>query len=200
MPNAQVRQELSEFVMRSLAARRRDVLITYLDGHGKSGEYVAGVFAQENKIAAANICSQENVSVRLQAGNTKGEQISAVIVVDDIAATGQTLAQSMTDFAKSTLGVFQKSKAKLICCALYATPSASETILKQLRLIEAVHIDFRAGELIGARASAFGDESKLWASSDERDRAKALVVELGSRIVSVAGAARASVIDGSWSL
>ena len=103
-------------------------------------------------------------------------------MVDDIAATGQTLAKSLAGFAKSTLDAFQKSKAKLICCALYATPLASELILKQLRLIEAVHIDFRVGELIGASASAFGDESDLWTSSDERDCAKALVMELGGRI------------------
>jgi hypothetical protein len=121
------------------------------------------------------------VSSRLEAFNT-AEKISAVIVVDDIAATGQTLAKNLTDFAKSTLGAFEKSKAQLICCALYATASASELILDQLRLIEAVHIDFRVGELIGASASAFGDESTLWDSSDERDRAKALVMELGRRI------------------
>jgi hypothetical protein len=174
---AQVRQELSEFVMKSLADRRKDVLITYLDGHGKSGEYFASLFAEENRIAVSNICSAEKIAARLAQ-----EPISAVIVVDDIAATGQTLATRLTDFAVSTTGAFQRSETKLLCCALYATRFATERILKQLASLALMHIDFRVGEVIGENIIAFGDGSKLWSSADERDRARALVMQLGGRI------------------
>jgi hypothetical protein len=179
---AQLRRQLREFVMRSLADRRTDVLISYLDGHGKSGEYFASLLAEENRIAVSNICSQDKVIARLDTAADAGKPISAVVIVDDIAATGRTLADSVADFAVYTAPAFQRSDTKLLSCALYATRSAVDLILNRLNSLELTHVDFRAGEVLGAGASAFGDESTLWSSSDERDRARALVTELGARI------------------
>ena len=149
---AQVREQLNDFVMKSLADRRKD-------------EYFASLFAEENKIDVSNIVSQDKVAARLDAAADAEEPIAAVIVVDDIAATGRTFAKSIADFVVSTAHAFQRSETKLLCCALYATRSAAELILKQVRSLELMHVDFWVGEVIAASVSAFADESKLWSSS-----------------------------------
>jgi hypothetical protein len=177
-----IRVQLNEFVIRSQADRRNDVLVTCLDEHGKSGEYIASLFAEENRINVSNICSSEQIAARLEVAAASAKPISAVIVVDDIAATGRTLSDSLAKFAIENRDAFEKSSAKLLCCALFATRGAAERILARLKALELGNVDFRAGEIIGSAASAFAQESGLWINGDERERAKALATDLGARI------------------
>lgn len=178
----QLRKQLNEFVRRSLMDRRSDILITYLDGHGKSGEYISSLFAEENKIAVANICSSEKVAARLESASEAGKPISAVIVVDDVAATGRTLADSVLAFALSNGEAFLKFEAKLFICALYSTRDASDFIGRKLSSLELSYGDFRIGEVLGSAINAFSLDSTVWATPDDRERAKALVTNLGARI------------------
>jgi hypothetical protein len=55
-----IRQSLPEFIIRDLSDRRRDVLLTYVDGEGKSGQYYASQYAEENKISVECIKSPES--------------------------------------------------------------------------------------------------------------------------------------------
>lgn len=178
----QLSKQLDEFVRHSLADRRTDVLLTYLDGHGKSGEYITSLFAEVNKISVSQICSQVDVGARLIAAVEKGNPISAVIIVDDIAGTGRTLASSVGKFVAGTQVALRIGNTKILTCALYATRAATEHALASCRAIEHVECDFRAGEVLSQKSFAFSDESPLWANQDERERARALATDLGSRI------------------
>jgi hypothetical protein len=178
----QLSKQLDEFVRHSLADRRTDVLLTYLDGHGKSGEYITSLFAEVNKISVSQICSQIDVGARLIAAVQKGNPISAVIIVDDIAGTGRTLASSVGKFVAGTQVPLRMGNTKILTCALYATRAATEYALASCRAIEHVECVFRAGEVLSQKSFAFSDESPLWANQDERERARALATDLGSRI------------------
>lgn len=65
---------------------------------------------------------------------------------------------------------------------LVATGLAQDTILKRLKKIDGVDLDFRSCEIITAEAYAFPVEGSVWRSKEEEARAKTLCVDLGSRI------------------
>ena len=180
----QIIKQLREFVRHKLTDRRADVLLTYLDGHGKSGEYITSLFAEENKIDVGQICSQEELPRRLEELFAQGHTIEAVIVVDDIAGTGNTIAKSVTRCVENAGDVLKKGKTKLIVCALYATRGAADLILRSFKKNDDVECDFRVGEFLSTKLSAFSDNSAIWANTEERERAKALVTDLGARILS----------------
>jgi hypothetical protein len=178
----QLKKQLSEFVRHSLADRRTDVLVTYLDGNGKSGEYYASLFAEQNRISVAQICPPDHLAGRLAESRSSGREIEAVIVIDDIAGTGGTLASNVERFVEAVGDSLRTGETKLLISTLYSTKTGSEVILKKLRSLSDVRVDFRPGEVLTEQAHAFSTNSKLWRNADERERAKALCVDLGSRI------------------
>ena len=51
--------KLPEFVIRRPNDRRRDALVVYIDGEGKSGALYASLYAEENGIAAECVMSHK---------------------------------------------------------------------------------------------------------------------------------------------
>jgi len=178
----QLNKQLQEFVRQKLTGRRVDVLLTYLDGHGKSGEQITSVFAEENKISVKQICSRSELPSRLNKAISDRTPVSAIIIVDDLAATGGTLSRSVVEVESEVADLLIRGNTKLLACVLYSTKAASERILESLRTIHAIESDFRVGEFLSPKLSAFSEQSAIWASEEERVRAKALVSELGARV------------------
>ncbi|MBC7104135.1 MAG: hypothetical protein H5U13_13225 [Parvibaculum sp.] len=181
MAYSQLRRQLSDFVRYALADRRTDILVTYLDGNGKSGEYFASLFAEENKISVSCICSPEHVVSRLDEEKAKGKTIAAVVVIDDVAVTGRSIASNGVRFLEMYGDRLKEQNVKFLLSTLYATKRATEYVLEQLKSYN-VESDFRVGEVLSDSAFAFSDISSIWSNDDERDRARALITDLGSRV------------------
>jgi hypothetical protein len=119
---------------------------------------------------------------RLDEAWARGQSIEAVIVVDDIAATGNTISRNVLRCVEKSGELLKRGKTKLIICSLYATKIAAEFILKSLKKIVDIEFDFRVGEFLSTKLSAFSEDSPIWANREERERAKALVTTLGAMI------------------
>jgi hypothetical protein len=174
-----LRQSLPTPVRKSKKDRRRDILVTYVDGPAKSGASYASLYAEENLIAADLVITRENFREKFLKFQAEGD-ISAVVIIDDIAATGGTLATHVESFAMEYGDLL--SKAKLRIFALIATPTAEAEILRRVGQIEGIDIDFRAAEMITERDFAFPSDYSGWNSREDYERAHALCVNLGSRI------------------
>lgn len=179
---AQIRRQLSDFVKYKLSDRRKDVLITFVDGLGKSGDFYASLFAEENGIDVSSIVAARDVESRIVAAQHAGKPVEAVIIVDDIAASGRSLSENVGEFLRSSQETFRTHQTKLIIVAFYATKEAVERVLKTLEAFEGIHSDFRAVEIISERQYAFSEKCEIWDNEDQRQRAKALAVDIGSRI------------------
>jgi len=89
--HAFLRPSLPEFVIRKRTDRRTDVLLTYVDGEGKSGASYASLYAEENGIASECVMGQADFRTRYIRHQEKYNRPTAIIIMDDIAATGTSL-------------------------------------------------------------------------------------------------------------
>ena len=97
-----VRPMLPEFVIRKRSERRTDVVVTYVDGEGKSGQYYAARFAEENWILTQSILSPAKFSTQFDSYLRKHKKVPPVVIIDDIIATGGTLRKKLAAFFAET--------------------------------------------------------------------------------------------------
>ncbi len=158
--------------------KRRDLVITYLDGVGKSGATYARAYAKENGVLMERVIERSRVQKRLTA---ESEAPNAVVLVDDISGTGNTLAELLKDFLEESAASLEAGGITLAIVLLFATEEARDRIESVLRKYPDVKSLLHVHELIGKELMAFSDESKgIWTSEDTRDKAKALCVRLGT--------------------
>ena len=178
--HAMIRQVLPEFVIRRRTDRRLDVIVTFIDGEGKSGAGYASTYAEENGIASECVIGPSDFRTRYAQHVQKNGSVAAVIIIDDIAATGRTLAGNIGKFVDANIEIFRQVKVRVV--SLVSTVEAQEIVLNKMQTIGDVDIDFRSCEILDASAYAFSSEGQYWRSEDEQQRARALCIDLGSRI------------------
>ena len=179
-----INRDLPEFIIRQKSDRRKNILITYVDGNGKSGQYYASLYAEENRIDHGKIVSPEEIDNFIGERSGQSGQIDAIIIVDDIAATGRSLRNNIASFLERNVGAFCGSeKISLYIVTLVATVEADKLIREKLQSIEGIDADFRTCEIVEEKHCAFSEGSMaIWSSDDERGRARSLCMELGSKI------------------
>lgn len=178
--HSMLRPLLPEFVIRKRGERRRDVILTYIDGAGKSGAAHASTYAEENGIAADCVLSRADFADRFRNHAKLHQRPAALVVVDDIAATGDSLAANMRSFCAEFEQLLDGVKVRAI--TLVATEEAQRRIVEELGNIHNVDIDFRSCEILPPEAFAFPSGKSPWRSDEEAARAKALCIDLGTRV------------------
>ena len=177
-----VRGYLPEFVMRSLSDRRKDVVITYVDGQGKSGQSFSSSYAEENRLWTGSIISPSDFSARYVDYVEANGSVSVIVIVDDIAATGRSLSSNIKKFVEENSSTLGHAAPVLVVVTLFATAEADQSIRRAFSKLDYTKIDFRAAEILGADAFAFPEGTGVFSTVDEKEQAKALVRDLGSRI------------------
>ena len=175
-----VRASLPVPITRKRNERRTDIVITYIDGEGKSGANYASLYAEENNILARCVLAPDSFIKQLDRHIKENGAISSVIIMDDIAATGTPIGDNATKFINENISYLANVKIKIIC--LVSTPSAQEQIIRKLEKIPDVEVDFRACEILDKSCIAFPDDKSGWSSAEEWERGRALCVQLGSRV------------------
>ncbi|MHB1220335.1 MAG: phosphoribosyltransferase-like protein [Alphaproteobacteria bacterium] len=175
-----LRPSFPEFTIRKSSARRRDIILTYLDGDGKSGASHASVYAEENGMAAECVISQVDFSSRFAAHEKQFGPISGVIVVDDIAATGRSLMSNVGKFLEENAGILKSIKVRIVTLA--ATATAQSVLTKDMEKFNGFDVEFRTCEVLEQNVFAFPTGMTVWSSANEAARAKALCTDLGSAI------------------
>jgi hypothetical protein len=173
-------------VRRKHTERRTDVVITYVDGEGKSGQRYASMYAEENLVSVDAILPPtafQDAYIRHveQHGAPK-----AIVMIDDLVATGTQLSTNMKKFIGEHLELLHRDKPLVLAFALLATPQGQATMLRELSQLSYDKIDFRAGEILDDTATMFTGEKGTFPTMEEHDRAKALAREIGTKIYSKA--------------
>ena len=172
-----LRREIPVPVRTRRKQRRADILVTYVDGVAKSGASYASLYAEENEIMASQVVPPESIHEKYDEIISSGETVNAIVVVDDIAGTGGTLSQLLSEFVSEYRKMLENTKLRAFTVA--ATPEGEARINATLGKFDDLDIEFRAAEVLTRANRAFPDG---WQDKARQDRAESLCRDLGSRI------------------
>ena len=91
-------------------SRKLGAIQTYVDGQAKSGSTYASLYAEENKISSASVLSPNTFQEEFRKREELVESISAVVIIDDIAATGDSLSGNVQKFIDNNLECLRSVK------------------------------------------------------------------------------------------
>lgn len=175
-----VKQHVGAFTPKNRSERRFDIVVTYVDGAGKSGSKFAEKYAEENLISSTCVLEPTDISSAIEVLSAKrGHPMSGIVIVDDIAATGASLSGNVEAFIARNKTFLAAKQLPVIVITLFATGAADQAVRAVMAKLPDVDIDFRACELIRECDFAFSEQSQIWSDDDERARAKALISEIG---------------------
>lgn len=175
-----VRRQLSVPITREKNERRRDIVITYVDGEGKSGNAYASMFAEENRIEAKAILSPTDFSRSFLARKADVGEIGAVVILDDLVATGESLSGNVQAFLENHGAVIGDTKVRVMSIA--ATAKGKELITRRLQKVEGYDVDFYTAETLPDSACALPEDNSGFDSVEDWEKAKALITDLGAKI------------------
>jgi hypothetical protein len=178
-----VKRHTTAFTPETRSHRRFDVMVTYVDGPGKSGSRYADRYAEENLISTSCVVDPKSFSERVVEHEEKRSvTINGVIIIDDIAATGKSLAGNVDQFVRENAQFLKDRSITVVVVALLATREGDERVRTAMQRIKDIDLDFRSCEIIQDRHFALREGNGIWSSQEEIDRAKALILELGRRV------------------
>lgn len=177
-----IRPSLPTFVIRKRTDRRSDVLLTYADGEGKSGQFYTSRYAETNGLAAKSIIAPYHFSEQVREKMGAGLKPAALLFLDDLVASGRSLARNLSRFISANEVLLREMKIPVTALALAVTPDGDQMVRDAMGVFDWLQFDLRYVDIIGPREQAFAKDLGIWASQEEKERAKALCRDLGSLI------------------
>ena len=178
---SRVTRHLPIFIITRRSDRRQDIIVTYVDGAGKSEQLYANRFADENLISSKNVVEPTEVANEVRERAKSGTEIHGVVIVDDILATGQTMSQNLRAFAQMHGDLLQEKGLILMVAVVVSTVEGEEAVRCTMEELK-INADLLVCERIPTKQFAFAKRPGIWGSNDEYDRARALCRDLGARI------------------
>lgn len=177
-----IREVLGVPSRRSRAEKRTDVVLTYVDGEGKSGQRYASDYAEANLIETLGILSPSSFEKEFESFTEKHGAPKAIVIIDDIVGTGGTLSKKMTAFVNRHADLLARHRPRIEVCSLFATAQGRARVLETLKSLNYPDVDFRTGEVLPESLFAFSGDTGVFSGHDEYNRAKSLATEIGSTI------------------
>jgi hypothetical protein len=165
-------------------ARIHDLLVTFLEGPGKSGFQYARVYAEVAKVLQRNVVEPGKCADVVKADPT----IKAVLFLDDFLGTGQTAIAHCQALHKALVGMAPRPyKFKI----LIATISGFEDVrakVSQVLSDAGIEAEVIVCDPRDDSDKCFSDHSRYFYDSDERGAAMRVARDYGARLVGGTGA------------
>jgi hypothetical protein len=180
LAHTMVRRLTNPRIPASRAQRRYDLVVTYVDGEGKSGQYYASKYAEENLISTQCVIGQADFARRFQELERERGSLTGIVIVDDVVATGTSLQTNLEGFLAAN-PMIRDRNIPVIVVVLFATVSGEQSLREAIVARMGSNIEFRICEQIDERLQTFG-QIDAWGSDEEAARARSLISTLGARI------------------
>jgi len=117
-----LRQKMSEIhslikrglVQKGDSLKRSEILVSYIDGAGKSGAHLARLYADEAKIYVANVVEQGKLKDIL----SNNPNIQTVLFLDDIVATGSQASANLAQVHSGIAELLADKRIKMVFVSL----------------------------------------------------------------------------------
>lgn len=161
---------------------RHDIFVSYLDGVGKSGAWIARKYLEINQISKENILELSKVQGIQNSSSQQYEHMRVLIFVDDFAGTGNTLYELILK-NRTTLEYLTKVKnIKIIVFVAFCLEEGREFLLKKIDELK-LDIDFLSGYIMREEEKIFSKKSRYFDDETEKEYLKAVFTNYGSRLV-----------------
>lgn len=162
--------------------RRNDVLITFVDGIGKSGLQYARNYAKVNMISTTRIIDPGSIEKKLTTIKDDETLPKAVIVVDDVIGSGNTLSQGLSSLLDRLSPQLIDLNIPVLVIALVGTEDGEKKVKNALEKY-GVRWSLHLCEIVSPSFYAFPAEGhSFWEDGDQMHKAKALCVQLGTKL------------------
>lgn len=167
-------------------AQKKDILVCYIDGEGKSGQYYASKFAEEARIPVRCIIPSDQFTMKaIRYESIEDVTVNAVVFVDDIAASGSTLSANLKKFIDDNEIYIRERSLLLLVVVLVAAEKGSAKVFRDIAKYKEddLNVEFRVCEDLNEKHVAFKDDDiGIWADSTEYQKARFLCRRLGSML------------------
>jgi hypothetical protein len=102
--------------------------------------------------------------------------------VDDIVATGDSLAGKLMEFIRENEAILRDAAAPIVAIALTGTPDGETRVRNAMQEFNWLDFDLRICEPLIAGSFAFDPTNRIWETQEDLERAKALCRDLGANI------------------
>ena len=174
-----IKDKLPNFYKSKRAQRRRDIIISHIDGAGKSGEHYASLYASANDISRANLVHPSKLENKLN--KVGGSEKFGLVIVDDMIGTGNNLSGKLSEFSE----LFEKTnvgtKIPLLVVVLCGTIEGEHKVRKYISE-NFDNADLEICEILESKHIAFNNDVGFWETENEKDESKTLLTQLGARI------------------
>ncbi|UZS67891.1 ATP-binding protein [Pseudomonas syringae] len=161
--------------------RRNDVFITFVDGVGKSGLQYARTYAKTNSLSAQRILEPTLIGKRLAGAKEEGPP-KAIIIVDDVIGSGDTLSGGLTDLLDSLATHLLELDIPILIISLIGTEEGEKKVKSTLDKY-GVRYDLYLCEILSPSSYAFPAEGHgFWETEEQMHKAKALCLRLGTSL------------------
>jgi hypothetical protein len=156
--------------------KRNDIIVSYLDGPGKSGSYFAKLYADENQIYATNIIERTKLRTTL----SNSTEIKALVFIDDFCGSGNSAGEYLT-LLKSDIDELLGDKIAVFFIAVCGFDIAKEYVEKTLKNLQ-LKCNVHFCDLLAVSDKVFSEDSTIYSNSAERTQAQAMSYQFGQQL------------------
>lgn len=161
----------------SRRARRTDILLSSFGPPSKSGSSYARLYANENKIAYASEISFADIPPTLNSN----DHVEAIVFVDDIIASGDSTIEYLSELNEKCGELLKEKQVKVFISAICGLYIGIEKLKNAIEKVPFEAEVFVSDDLTKTN-QCFSDESEIFPSPQDREKAKGIALEIGKQI------------------
>jgi len=158
--------------------KRSDIVVSYLDGPGKSGSRYAKLYADENGIYYSNVIERSQLGSHLR---NKSKEIDAVVFIDDVVGSGKSAAENFENIAKDADIMASRDQVKMFFIAICGLDAGIVEMEKRISKLP-LQIEVHVCDHLDDKDRVFSDRSRFFLDSAQRHEALALCREIGATL------------------
>jgi hypothetical protein len=164
--------------------KREDILVSYLDGPGKSGATYASLYVEQAEIVKGNVIERGRLRNVLSAiaRRPRDEQPHTLVFIDDFIGTGESACKCFKQINAQCGDLLRASQLRIFFITLSGFEQGKQKIEEVLREIN-LNVRVRVCELLGEENKCFSESSSLFSEILERERAKTIAYRYGVTLV-----------------
>jgi len=161
---------------------RHDLFVSYLDGAGKSGAWMARKYLEANQISKDNIIELSQLENIVGKKIKKYEQLKILVLIDDFVGSGNTLANLLNQKQDLLKKVISELNIKVVLLCAYCLDDGREHLLSTIENLN-LNIKIFTENSFDDSEKVFSSNSRYFENEDDKLLLKQVFTREGEKLV-----------------